>query len=111
MKIVFKGGDYAEAHIVANMLENEGIRTYVGGHFLQGGLGDIGVSNLIDVRVEQQDWVKAKTLIDLYDADSSAKHERKSLGFDKPSSFNKSVIFVMALIFIVVLIAFMFLSF
>lgn len=72
MQIVFKGSDYMEAHIVANLLEHEGISAFVGGHFLQGALGEIGVSNLVDVRVSAEDVEQAFALIMLYDKDQLA---------------------------------------
>ncbi|HAV75683.1 MAG TPA: hypothetical protein DCX50_11995, partial [Limnobacter sp.] len=41
MEIVYKAGNIIEAHIVAGMLNACEIPTYVGGHFLQGAVGDL----------------------------------------------------------------------
>lgn len=32
MKIIFRANDILEAHIIAGMLNSQGIATYVGGH-------------------------------------------------------------------------------
>lgn len=67
MKIVFKAGNIIEAHIVAGMLNACDIQTYVGGHFLQGAVGDLCPSGFANVFVAPEDFDLACTLIAEYD--------------------------------------------
>lgn len=41
MQIAYRARDITEAHIVAGMLEANGIDAYVGGHYLQGAMGKL----------------------------------------------------------------------
>ena len=52
MQIADRARDITEAHIVAGLLEANGIDAYVGGHYLQGALGEIGVAGFSNVHVE-----------------------------------------------------------
>lgn len=67
MKIVFKASNIIEAHIVAGMLNSCGIQTYVGGHFLQGAIGDLCPSGFANVFVAPEDFDLACTLVAEYD--------------------------------------------
>ena len=67
MIIIYKAGDISEAHIVAGMLNARGIEAFVGGHYLQGGIGDLPAMNLIDVRVADQDVAAAREAIQEYE--------------------------------------------
>jgi hypothetical protein len=77
MRIIFKSNDYAEAHIVAGMLENAGIHALVGGHYLQGALGEFGLMNTVDVRVEPQDFEQASNIVNNYE-DPSEKNSKQN---------------------------------
>lgn len=67
MKIVFKAGNIIEAHIVAGMLNACDVRTYVGGHFLQGAVGDLSPSGFANVFVAQEDFEEASALVAEYE--------------------------------------------
>lgn len=68
LKTVFRANDIIEAHIVAGMLQAEGIKTFVGGHYLQGAVGDLAVQGFADVQVLQDDVIQALSLISEYEA-------------------------------------------
>lgn len=68
MKIIYRAGDIVEAHIVAGMLRANGIEAHVGGHYLQGGVGDLSPMGFATVMVEEQDVDAALTLVREYDA-------------------------------------------
>jgi nitrogen regulatory protein PII-like uncharacterized protein len=55
VKIIYKASDTIEAHIVAGMLNANGIRAYVGGHYLQGGIGDLAPMDFANVSVADED--------------------------------------------------------
>ena len=71
MKIIYKARDVIEAHIVAGMLNASGIETYVGGYYLQGGVGDIAVHDFANVQVADEDVALARPLIAEYDGEES----------------------------------------
>ncbi len=67
MIIIYKAGDLSEAHIVAGMLHAQGIEAFVGGHYLQGGIGDLPLINMFDVRVADEDVPAAREVIREYE--------------------------------------------
>lgn len=68
MKTIYKAGNITEAHIVAGMLEARGIQNHVGGHYLQGGAGEIGSIDLARVFVADEDYEAALSVITEYEA-------------------------------------------
>lgn len=67
MQQVFSGLTILEAHIVAGLLENHGLATHVAGHYLQGAIGELPVSDFAQVFVNDDDVALAKTLIADYE--------------------------------------------
>lgn len=68
MQLIFRGANILEAHIVAGLLEAHQIETYVGGHYLQGAVGDLPASDFAHVFVSDEDVDAAKKLIADYEA-------------------------------------------
>ena len=68
MQIAYRAKDIAEAHIVANLLQANGIEAFVGGHFLQGALGDIGMAEFANVQVNDDDFYPARAIINDYES-------------------------------------------
>jgi len=67
MKIIYKARDIIEAHIVAGMLNANGIETHVGGYYLQGGVGDVAVFDFANVQVADDDVTAALPLVAEYE--------------------------------------------
>ena len=67
MQIAYNARDLTEAHIVAGLLGSHGIASHVGGHYLQGGLGEIGAAGFTNVHVEDDDYLEARRLIAEYE--------------------------------------------
>lgn len=63
MQLVFRAGNILEAHIVAGLLNSHGIDSHVGGHYLQGAVGDLPATDFAHVFVEDEDRDRAETLI------------------------------------------------
>lgn len=63
MQLVFRAGNILEAHIVAGLLQSHGIDSHVGGHYLQGAVGDLPASDFAHVFVEDDDKRRAEALI------------------------------------------------
>lgn len=68
MKIVYRASDIIEAHIVAGMLRAHGIEPHVGGHYLQGAVGDLAMDGFANVMVDEDDHEAASRLVQEYDA-------------------------------------------
>ena len=64
---VYDAGNITEAHIVRGMLSSHGIEAHVGGHYLQGGIGELVVQGFATVYVEDSEVVAARSLIDAYE--------------------------------------------
>jgi hypothetical protein len=67
MKIIYKAKDIIEAHIVRGMLVAQGIEAFVGGYYLQGGVGTLAASDFANVQVADEDAAAALPFITEYD--------------------------------------------
>lgn len=72
MQIAYRARDITEAHIVAGLLEANGIDTYVGGHYLQGAMGEIGAAGFSNVHVDDDDLYRARQLVSEYESSGPA---------------------------------------
>lgn len=63
MQIIFRANDILEAHIIAGMLNSQGIATYVGGHYLQGAVGDLSALGFANVFVADDQTEQAEQLL------------------------------------------------
>ena len=81
MKIIYQARDIIEAHIVAGMLNANGIETHVGGYYLQGGVGDVAVFDFANVQVADEDVALALPLIAEYDDVQRNKSEHAKINF------------------------------
>lgn len=73
MQIIYRPQDISEAHIVASLLQANGIRPHVGGHYLQGGIGDLPAGELAAVYVADNDIKRAKTIVADYESRTTAR--------------------------------------
>jgi formyltetrahydrofolate synthetase len=64
---VYSAKSTTEAHLIKNLLEQQGIEAYVAGHYLQGGLGELPVIDLIQVQVSPEDVAAARKVIRDYE--------------------------------------------
>ena len=67
MKIIYKSSDITEAHIVQGMLDAHGIEAFVGGHYLQGGVGELLATDYASIYVADHDVPAAMALIVEYE--------------------------------------------
>ncbi|MCL7944150.1 DUF2007 domain-containing protein [Marinobacter sp. ATCH36] len=73
MQIAYRARDLAEAHIIAGMLQSRGIESHVGGHYLQGAMGEIGAAGFTNVHVEDEDYSLARKLVAEYESAAPAE--------------------------------------
>jgi hypothetical protein len=67
MQKVFSARDSMQAHIVRGMLEANGITARVDGDYLQGGIGELPLVDLISVSVDDSEYEAAMQLIEEFD--------------------------------------------
>ncbi len=68
MHLIYTARDISEAHIVAGMLNANGIAAHAGGHYLQGGVGELAATDFAHVYLaEAKDTAAAKVLIAEYE--------------------------------------------
>ncbi|AUZ84106.1 DUF2007 domain-containing protein [Methylophaga nitratireducenticrescens] len=67
MQLIFRAANILEAHIVSGLLNAHGIETHVGGHFLQGAVGELPASDFAHVFVNDKDGQAAEKLILSYE--------------------------------------------
>lgn len=72
MKIVYRAADIVEAHIVAGMLQANNIDAHVGGHYLQGAVGDLAMQGFANITVSDDDVEAALGIIREYEQSSVA---------------------------------------
>ena len=67
MKLIYRARDVTEAHIVSGLLKSNGIVAHVGGHYLQGGVGDLAAMDFATISVSEEDVDAAISIIAEYD--------------------------------------------
>lgn len=69
MKIVFQASTGVEAHMVRNLLQQEGIEADVEGEYLQGGVGELQAINVVRVVVADRDFERARGIVARWEAE------------------------------------------
>ena len=79
MKSVYETATSVDAHMILNLLQQEGIEGRVDGEYLQGGVGDLQAINLVRVLVPDENLVMAREIINKWEAlePRSPKEENK----------------------------------
>jgi hypothetical protein len=67
LKLIYKARDITEAHIISGLLKSNGIEAHVGGHYLQGGVGDLAAMDFATISVADDDTESATSIIADYD--------------------------------------------
>lgn len=67
MKVIYRAQDIVEAHILAGLLQSRGVEAYVGGHYLQGGIGELAALDSATLSVEDADEDAARAVIAEYE--------------------------------------------
>lgn len=104
MQIVYKAQDISEAHIIAGMLQSNGIEAHVGGYYLQGALGEIGVSGFANVHVGDADVALARSIIGEYEG--KKREPPKHRNEDNVAGKSIVLAIVLVILFVLLLIAF-----
>lgn len=68
MKTLYEAPNAVEAHMILNLLEQQGLEGRIDGEYLLGGVGDLPAIGLVRVMVAEEDYPAAKAVIDAWDA-------------------------------------------
>lgn len=63
MIIVYRAADIADAHLIRQMLEAEGIPAFIQGEYLQGAVGELPANTEILVRVPDEHFDAARAVV------------------------------------------------
>lgn len=101
MKLIYKAGNITEAHIVSGLLNSHGIKTHVGGYYLQGGVGELAAFDFAHVHVEDEDIQAAKSIIAEYEGKKRQPIKHKKVKNDNPARGLAIVVFVLLLVILI----------
>lgn len=68
MKTVYEAAHGVEAHMLCDLLQQEGIEAHVRGAALQGALGDLPVAGLVRIEVDEADYEPARARLKQWEA-------------------------------------------
>jgi hypothetical protein len=68
MKTLYEASNAAEAHMLLDVLRQQGISAQIHGEHLQGAIGGLPAAGLIRLVVEEEDYVPARAAIDQWEA-------------------------------------------
>jgi len=91
MKLLYEASNAVEAHMILNLLEQSGLSARIDGEFLQGGIGDLQVTGLVRVMVDENDYQQAKLIVQEWDA-KQPEQEVQKLATKKQRGFVAGII-------------------
>lgn len=68
MQTVHEAANAAEAHMIADLLRQEGVVAHVRGEHLQGALGELPAAGLVRLEVHEQDFARARDFVVRWEA-------------------------------------------
>jgi hypothetical protein len=104
LKIIYRAGDLSEAHIVAGLLEANGIDSHVGGHYLQGGIGELAAADFATVHVADEDVARAKAIIAEYESNNEKSNKHITYETDKKHNIYITPIIVIVLSLLMIML-------
>ncbi len=68
MKSVYEASHSVEAHMIMHLLQQGGLKACVQGEYLQGAIGELPVTGLVKVMVNDEDYQEAREIIELWES-------------------------------------------
>lgn len=95
MKQVYAPANSAEAHMLAHMLDQEGIVAHIHGEALQGGVGELPAGGLLQLLVADEDYDRARALIAAWERTNVPSPDGASEARKPPSIWMGLLVFVL----------------
>jgi hypothetical protein len=76
MKTLYQPGSAVEAHMLCDLLKQEGITAVIHGEALQGAIGELPAAGLVRLVVDEADFARARELVERWDAEQPAQEVR-----------------------------------
>ena len=100
MKTIYTSSNTTEAHIIAGLLKSNDIEAHVGGHYLQGGVGDLAAMDFVTISVADENVDAATSILHEYEKE----HGQVDQTNKKATSINISPLFILAACVILMLL-------
>ncbi len=68
MVIIYRAANIADAHLIRQMLEAEGIHAFIQGEYLQGAVGELPANTEILVQVGNDDYAAARAVVEQWES-------------------------------------------
>ncbi len=68
MIIIYRAANIADAHLIRQMLEAEGIHAFIQGEYLQGAVGELPANTEILVQVGDDDYAAARAIVESWES-------------------------------------------
>jgi hypothetical protein len=78
MKTLYQAANAIEAHMLSELLRQQGISAQVQGEHLQGGVGELPAAGLVRVVVDEADYLLARAVVERWDAEQPRDPPRPS---------------------------------
>ncbi len=101
MRIIYRAGDITEAEIVKGMLLSNNIEAHVSGYYLQGGIGETSPLDLAKVHVTDEDYEKAKEVIQEYEGKQSVEASAESETEYSKSTFTSKLLVAIIVVIVI----------
>jgi len=117
LKIIYNASNLTEAHIVAGLLNANGIETHVGGHYLQGGIGELAAADFVSIHVADEDVTAAAAIVTEYESSNehinkhgnkSSNNSSKELTDKKRNSYITPLLIIALSMLLILLLTFLF---
>ena len=64
---IYEAENGVDAHLLCDLLKNEGLHARIDGEFLQGGIGDLQASGLVRVMIKASEYEQGRKIIDAWE--------------------------------------------
>ena len=68
MRLLYEALNSIEAHLILNLLEQDGLTARIDGEYLQGGIGELQAAGMVRIMIEENDYAKGRVIVQVWDA-------------------------------------------
>jgi len=108
LKIIYNASDLSEAHIIAGLLNANGIETHVGGHYLQGGIGELAAADFVSIHVADDDVATAAAIIADYEKNNPDDNSSHQLTEKIRNAYFTPLLVIVLSLLLIILLTFLF---